>query len=599
MEAFYGCYLLSSCKPGSLHRTYVGFTVDPRRRIRQHNGEIAAGAWKTKRWRPWKMVLCVWGFPHKVVALQFEHAWQHPGISRHVRAQASRFSFVKTWRRGNFIRQREVMGVQKNLQVVLTMLALPPYCRMPLRLHFLDRQTKELLPTTPAFHFLPLHMVVSQGSFDDLETAVAESLRSAQTHPNALGNRPSCRGCKDLLQSGDRLVKCPGCSACFHVRCAMRVFPSWNSQNLLPEGTTNCPGCGHRWDWPTLVMNGSRFREARSGPANCAHADPTKRLGRVPQQQKQQRQKRQRQPRKQQQQQQKQKQQRQPQPHQPRQPQQQLRSTAARMSVESSDEEPLLSHLSRTVRGRGPPPRRGKATMGKPRGFSLKPRLSAKQASLLARRSSRKLGRLATTTTAPGSAAGNAGASSWLSSSFPLLSSTLLATSGAFAASAEASQHSPTPPAPTPARKRQNKRRSLPRTAPAAFSEAPASRTAAASFCDLSSSSLLLSHLAPPSCAEQLVKTSLQDTPSASASTPTPPRKFEFERPRASWLLPVTIDLEEEEEPGVLEGNVRKVTEPLAKEDVSHAGSSPTCSSKPAESLRERLARKRGRIQIG
>ena len=34
---------------------YVGFQVNPRRRIRQHNGEVSAGANRTKRCRPWTM----------------------------------------------------------------------------------------------------------------------------------------------------------------------------------------------------------------------------------------------------------------------------------------------------------------------------------------------------------------------------------------------------------------------------------------------------------------------------------------------------------------------------------------------------------------
>jgi len=46
------------------------FTVNPRRRIRQHNGEIGCGAWRTKKRRPWEMVLCIYGFPTNVSALQ-------------------------------------------------------------------------------------------------------------------------------------------------------------------------------------------------------------------------------------------------------------------------------------------------------------------------------------------------------------------------------------------------------------------------------------------------------------------------------------------------------------------------------------------------
>ncbi|KAF5201075.1 Flotillin-like protein, partial [Thalictrum thalictroides] len=46
------------------------FTVNPCRRIRQHNGEIRCGAESTKSKRPWEMVLCIYGFPTNVSALQ-------------------------------------------------------------------------------------------------------------------------------------------------------------------------------------------------------------------------------------------------------------------------------------------------------------------------------------------------------------------------------------------------------------------------------------------------------------------------------------------------------------------------------------------------
>ncbi|KVI03735.1 hypothetical protein Ccrd_017978 [Cynara cardunculus var. scolymus] len=77
-SGFFACYLLTSLCPRFKGHTYIGFTVNPRRRIRQHNGELCSGASRTKKKRPWEMVFCIYGFPTNVAALQFEWAWQHP-----------------------------------------------------------------------------------------------------------------------------------------------------------------------------------------------------------------------------------------------------------------------------------------------------------------------------------------------------------------------------------------------------------------------------------------------------------------------------------------------------------------------------------------
>ncbi|KAJ7513537.1 hypothetical protein O6H91_23G003600 [Diphasiastrum complanatum] len=129
---FFACYLLCSQNPRSKGLTYIGFTVNPCRRIRQHNGEIANGAWRTKRKRPWEMVLCVHGFPTKINALQFEWAWQHPKRSLAVREAAAKLKSLR--------------GVKGKIQLVFAMLNLPAWSSLKLTVQFLS--TKYLIYKT-------------------------------------------------------------------------------------------------------------------------------------------------------------------------------------------------------------------------------------------------------------------------------------------------------------------------------------------------------------------------------------------------------------------------------------------------------------------
>lgn len=71
-------YLLKN----SSRRTYIGYTIDPSRRLRQHNGEIVGGAKRTQKGRPWEMVCYISGFPNKRTALQYEWSNNHPKTKR-------------------------------------------------------------------------------------------------------------------------------------------------------------------------------------------------------------------------------------------------------------------------------------------------------------------------------------------------------------------------------------------------------------------------------------------------------------------------------------------------------------------------------------
>lgn len=56
---------------------YIGATTDFARRLRQHNGELAGGARRTRGRGPWSPVCQLRGFRTFQEALQFEWAFKH------------------------------------------------------------------------------------------------------------------------------------------------------------------------------------------------------------------------------------------------------------------------------------------------------------------------------------------------------------------------------------------------------------------------------------------------------------------------------------------------------------------------------------------
>ncbi|XP_069738245.1 structure-specific endonuclease subunit SLX1-like isoform X2 [Phaenicophaeus curvirostris] len=149
-------YLLRPVGPSPSPRCYVGFSVSPRRRLRQHNGGRGrGGARATSRGGPWALELFVYGFPSVIAALRFEWAWQHPGRSRRLRGLGG----LGGGRRGSRRGARGVGGaLGRALRTLPLLLGAPPWRRLPLRLRWLRPPPLPPLRPPP-----PPHVVVEEG----------------------------------------------------------------------------------------------------------------------------------------------------------------------------------------------------------------------------------------------------------------------------------------------------------------------------------------------------------------------------------------------------------------------------------------------------
>ena len=71
------CYIIKSLKTSKI---YIGYTINFKKRLRQHNGEIVGGAKRTRVGRPWVPICVIRGFTEKSVAMRFEARLQHNKI---------------------------------------------------------------------------------------------------------------------------------------------------------------------------------------------------------------------------------------------------------------------------------------------------------------------------------------------------------------------------------------------------------------------------------------------------------------------------------------------------------------------------------------
>ena len=306
---FFMCYLLRSLNVKHPKSTYIGFTVHPKRRIRQHNGEISGGAFRTRKKRPWDMGCVVQGFPNKVSALQFEYAWTNPNRSRLLKG---------------FVGKTKKYGFNNKMELLAILLSVEPFANYGLSVHCQHEDVlgiwNKIVDSSKSkkgrkgrntdirikdLSHLKDTVQVSVGPLDDLKVyqdqenvpARSNTMRSKPTlqsqakdkrnvsnmdWPDNLSvNLDNCVFCDDLLNSSNGYAKCPNCQVKGHLVCMSEKLLYNDPLSLLPKQGV-CPICDAPVKWSNMIVRGNRTITPRQSPqrrnTRKTKSTPTKRV---------------------------------------------------------------------------------------------------------------------------------------------------------------------------------------------------------------------------------------------------------------------------------------------------------------------------------
>lgn len=284
---FYCCYLLRSVnKPQSL---YLGSTPHSVRRLRQHNGSLVnGGAYRTKKLgsRPWEMLLCVYGFPNRIVALKFEHAWQH-GYSTHFIDPDERIIHNKNQGR----------SITHKIAFLRQLLLHPYFKKMNLTVHFFNLEAKKVWDKNKFNIKIPLQetsqVAVSSGALERSrgELSVDEVLAYAKANLNLVETmfkeyiehiNTTLKHQSEILSKGPTLCNIcgdqfdytsenldlkplisfcyhPDCSFVSHLNCLRDHMLKHDVDTLIPT-MGNCIQCDKMLRWTHLVKYSTKIK---------------------------------------------------------------------------------------------------------------------------------------------------------------------------------------------------------------------------------------------------------------------------------------------------------------------------------------------------
>jgi structure-specific endonuclease subunit SLX1 len=288
IPAFYCCYLLRSIpKPSA--SPYVGSTPHILRRWKQHNGLVGGGAFQTGRLagslRPWEVTCIVHGFPSQVAALQFEWAWQHAHLTRHI-TPADRLVNPRIDSKGRRAGKRATLA--SKLADLHTLLHTKSFVRWPLALRFFsadayqawrlwDDRSGANMSRRPISIELAIDETNKRKKNDNTSTVdskievppVLEAIDVGYSSVAAYLDKSTglldqksktcCSVCHSKLQTSQHLtVVCPhhGCNATSHLSCLAQHAskPDQGHARQLVPLDINCPECRRSTPWMTLVQ---------------------------------------------------------------------------------------------------------------------------------------------------------------------------------------------------------------------------------------------------------------------------------------------------------------------------------------------------------